>query len=51
MMEAKVTLATLLRKFRVQSMDKEDNLALLCELVLRPKNGLKIKLFDRITDT
>ncbi|KAJ9594698.1 hypothetical protein L9F63_014032 [Diploptera punctata] len=46
-LEEKAVLASVLRKYRVEAVDRRENLTLLGELILRPKNGLKIKIFPR----
>ena len=47
MLEEKVVLSSVLRKLRLQSLDKREDIPLLLELVLRPQNGIKIKISPR----
>jgi len=47
MLEEKVVLSSVLRKVRLQSLDKREDIPLLLELVLRPQNGLRIKISPR----
>ncbi|XP_071538554.1 cytochrome P450 4C1-like [Panulirus ornatus] len=47
MMEEKVVLSTILRKFRVESTTPREDLRLLSEIVLRPEGGNFLKLFPR----
>jgi len=47
MMEEKIVLGNFLRKFRVESMEKREDLKLLPELVLRTKNGIQVKISNR----
>ncbi|XP_014250199.1 cytochrome P450 4c3 isoform X2 [Cimex lectularius] len=46
-LEEKVVVSTVLRKYRVKAVDRRENLVLLGELVLRPKNGLYIAISPR----
>ncbi|XP_063229995.1 cytochrome P450 4C1-like isoform X2 [Bacillus rossius redtenbacheri] len=48
LLEEKAVLSSILRNFKVTSLDKREEVSLLVELILRPKNGLKIKLTPRI---
>ncbi|XP_067005981.2 cytochrome P450 4C1 [Anabrus simplex] len=47
LMEEKVVLSTILRNFRVTSLDRQENIKLLGELILRPKDPLKLKFLPR----
>ena len=47
MLEEKVVLSSVLRKVRLQSLDKREDIPLLLELVLRPQNGIRIKISPR----
>jgi cytochrome P450 len=47
MLEEKVVLSSVLRKLRLQSLDKREDIPLLLELVLRPQNGIRIKISPR----
>lgn len=42
MMEEKVILAQILRKFQVTALDKKEDIKLMTELILRPKDNLRI---------
>ena len=44
MMTQKVLLSTLFRNFAVESLDRLEDMTLLGELVLRPKQGVRVKL-------
>uniref|UniRef100_A0A0A9WEL4 Cytochrome P450 4c3 n=1 Tax=Lygus hesperus TaxID=30085 RepID=A0A0A9WEL4_LYGHE len=44
LLEEKVVLSTILREYKVLSVDRREDLVLLGELILRPKNELKMKL-------
>lgn len=46
-MEVKVILAKIIRNYYVKTYDHRDKLAVVGELVLRPKDGLRIKLIPR----
>jgi hypothetical protein len=47
MLEEKVVLSSVLRKLRLQSLDTGEDVPLLLELILRPKDGLRIKISPR----
>ncbi|KAL1459378.1 hypothetical protein WDU94_011365 [Cyamophila willieti] len=47
MLEEKVILANILQRFRVEAVDRREDLTLLGELILRPKDGIRVKLFPR----
>lgn len=47
LMEEKVVLASILRNFNVEACQKRDELRPLGELILRPENGIWIKLEKR----
>ena len=47
MMEIKVILANILRKFEIESLKSTDELEPLLELVLKPTNGIPIKFAIR----
>ncbi|XP_077521043.1 cytochrome P450 4V2-like [Amblyomma americanum] len=47
MAEEKIVVANILRRFRVQSLDQRDQVALSLEIVLRPRTGLRIKFIPR----
>ncbi|XP_042211264.1 cytochrome P450 4C1-like isoform X1 [Homarus americanus] len=46
-MEEKILLSSILRKFRAESVTRREDLRLLGELILRPENGNTVKLFPR----
>jgi cytochrome P450 len=43
-MEEKIVLASVLRRFHVKSLDKADDMPLLAELILRPRDGIRVHL-------
>ncbi|CAN7975174.1 unnamed protein product [Ixodes persulcatus] len=43
----KIVVANILRRNKLQSLDHRDQVLLIAEMVLRPKNGLRIKLIPR----
>jgi cytochrome P450 len=47
MMEEKVLLANLLRNFKVEAAERREDIILLAQLIMRPKNGLRVKLVPR----
>lgn len=47
MLEEKVVLSSVLRKLRLRSLDTREDIPLLLELILRPKDGLRIKISRR----
>ena len=47
MMEIKVILANVLRKFEIKSLKSTEELEPVLELVLKPSNGLPVELFIR----
>ena len=52
MMSQKVILSTLFRHFQVESLEKREDLVLLGELVLRPRDGINVRLTPRtLTET
>ena len=46
-MEEKIVISTVLRKFVIEAVDRRENLTLLGELILRPKDGLSVKITHR----
>ena len=44
MNELKVMLAAMLRKFSVQATEKTEDIVQLGEIILRPENGINVKL-------
>ncbi|XP_046463634.1 cytochrome P450 4C1-like [Daphnia pulex] len=43
-MEEKIILASVLRRFHVKSLDKADDMPVLAELILRPRDGIRLHL-------
>jgi len=43
-MEEKVVLSTVLRHFHLESLEKREDLVLIGELVLRPRDGVQVRL-------
>lgn len=48
MAEMKAALAGILRKFIVEPIDTPDTISIMQDFVLRPKNGIHIKLKPRL---
>lgn len=46
-LEEKSVISAVLRKYRIEAVDRRENLTLLGELILRPKDGLRIKISRR----
>lgn len=51
MLEMKTVLSSILRKFILEPIDTPENVALNLEMVIRPKNGLRIKFIRRDTES
>ncbi|XP_042148234.1 cytochrome P450 4c3-like [Ixodes scapularis] len=49
MSEEKIVLANILRKYKLKSLSHRDEVGLVAEIVLRPKNGLRITFTPRAT--
>ncbi|XP_052871955.1 cytochrome P450 4c3 [Anopheles cruzii] len=47
LLEEKSVLSAVLRRYRIEAVDRRENLTLLGELILRPKNGLRIRISRR----
>ncbi|RZF33244.1 hypothetical protein LSTR_LSTR013005 [Laodelphax striatellus] len=47
LLEEKSIASTILRKYRIEAVDRREDLTLLGELILRPKNGIRVKLTRR----
>ena len=47
LMEEKVVLSSIFRRFHVESCDRREQLVLLGELILRPRDGIRIRLSNR----
>lgn len=45
--EEKIVLANILRRFKVKSLDQQDQVELAAEIVLRPRSGLKVQFTPR----
>ncbi|XP_077541883.1 uncharacterized protein LOC144153962 isoform X3 [Haemaphysalis longicornis] len=45
--EEKIVIANLLRRFKVKSIDHRDEVALVAEIVLRPRSGLRMQFIPR----
>ena len=48
MMEEKVLVSTVLRKFHLRTSMKPTDIPLLAEVILRPKNGIHISIEKRV---
>jgi len=44
LMEEKVVLSTVLRNFHIESLDKREELVVLGQLILRPRDGIRLRL-------
>ncbi|XP_068085148.1 cytochrome P450 4c3-like, partial [Anabrus simplex] len=47
MLELKAVLSTVLRRFYIEAVDRREDLILLSELILRPKDGLRVRISPR----
>lgn len=47
LLEEKAVLSTVLRKFKLESLSRKEEMDLMFQLILRPKHGLKIKITPR----
>lgn len=47
MLEEKIIVARVLRKFHLESLDEPDDLNIGTEMILRPKNGVRIRFTER----
>lgn len=45
--EEKTVIASVIRKYRVQSLEAQQDIKLIAELILRPQNGVKLRLEPR----
>lgn len=50
-MEEKVVLAAILRNFNIEACQEREDLRPVGQLILRPENGIRIKLEKRKTQT
>lgn len=46
-LEEKAIISAVLRKYRIEAVDRREDLTLMGELILRPKDGLRIKITKR----
>ena len=44
LMEEKIILSSIFRNFHVKALDKREELILLIELILRPRDGIRLRL-------
>lgn len=51
MMEEKVILANIFRNFHLKAKDKRDEIVLLNEVVLRPRDGIRVHLTPRLLES
>ncbi|KAL1379720.1 hypothetical protein pipiens_014701 [Culex pipiens pipiens] len=47
-LEEKTVLSTILRKFRIEAIERREDVSLLGDLVLRPRDGLRIRVSRRV---
>lgn len=47
LLEEKSVISAVLRNYKVEAIDRREDLTLLGELILRPKNGLRVKITKR----
>lgn len=47
LLEEKSAISAVLRNYKVEALDRREDLTLLGELILRPKNGLRVKITKR----
>ena len=50
MMEQKIVMSTFLRNFKVTSVDPRDKMVVVGEMVLRPRNGFRVMIEERVKD-
>lgn len=46
-LEEKAIISAVLRKYQIEAVDRRENLTLLGELILRPKDGLLVRITER----
>lgn len=46
--EEKTVIASVIRKYKVQSLETQEQIKLIAELILRPQNGIKLRLTPRV---
>lgn len=49
-LEEKSIISAVIRNFVIEAVDRREDLTLLGELILRPKNGLRVKITSRNLD-
>lgn len=47
LLEEKSVISSVLRNYRIEAIDRREDLTLLGELILRPKHGLRVKITKR----
>jgi cytochrome P450 family 4 len=47
MLEEKTVLSSILRKYKLESLDNRENVNIMFELILRPKEAFRIKITPR----
>ena len=47
LMEEKIILSSIFRNFHVKALDKREELILLIELILRPRDGIRLRLTSK----
>lgn len=47
LLEEKSVLSAVLRNYKIEAIDRREDLTLLGELILRPKDGLRVKITRR----
>lgn len=47
LLEEKSVISAVLRNYRIEALERREDLVLLGELILRPKDGLRVKLTAR----
>jgi len=51
MLEEKTVLSYMLRHYRLQSLDRREDMKLVAELILRPENGIRVTITPRVAGT
>lgn len=49
-LEEKIVISTVLRQFRIETVDKLEDINLMNEIILRPEAGVRVKLYPRHQD-
>lgn len=47
LLEEKSVISAVLRNYKIEALDRREDLTLLGELILRPKDGLRVKITKR----